>query len=416
MTSMQLSRSQWTIVLLIAAVQFVNILDFVMVMPLGPDFARALDIPESKLGLLSGSYTIAACISGLVGSVFLDRFDRRAALCVSLAGLVVGTAMGGFAFDLTSLMYARIVAGAFGGPATSLSFAIISDVIPSSLRGRAMGTVMGAFSLAAVIGVPSGLYLAEQFGWQAPFFATAGVGLLIAIGAWSFLPAMTHHLARGSKAVVFADVVKDPLVRGSLAMTAVVMAAGFILIPNIAAYVQLNLGFPREQLKYAYGFGGVASLVATQLGGRLVDRFGSFRTGTAGAAMFGAIVFSLFYMTWRSVAESTVIWGFVGFMFANGLRNVSYNTLASKVPDPSLRARFQSLQSAVQHLASGVAAAVSTALLTTSMVTGAADQSASEKTLEGMSVVAIVSMALTLAIPAMMLRVERGVRRRLVVG
>src|SRR5690348_13105039 len=39
------------VVLLVAAVQFVNILDFVMVMPMGPDFAAALGIPASKLGL-----------------------------------------------------------------------------------------------------------------------------------------------------------------------------------------------------------------------------------------------------------------------------------------------------------------------------------------------------------------------------
>src|SRR2546430_1917228 len=123
----QLTRQEWAIVLLIAAVQFVNILDFVIVMPMGPDFAKALDIPESHLGYVGGAYTAAACVSGLLGSLFLDNFDRRKALAVAMFGLVIGTASGALATDLPTLLAARVVAGAFGGPATSIAFSIISD-------------------------------------------------------------------------------------------------------------------------------------------------------------------------------------------------------------------------------------------------------------------------------------------------
>src|SRR6185295_9427747 len=136
--------SERAIILAIASVQFVNVLEFMIVMPLGPDFAAALDIPDSHLGYVGGSYTAAACISGLVCALFLDRFDRRNALAVAFAGLVVGTLAGAFARGLASLMLARVVAGIFGGPATSLSYSIIADVIPASRRGRAMGAVMTA--------------------------------------------------------------------------------------------------------------------------------------------------------------------------------------------------------------------------------------------------------------------------------
>src|SRR5688572_29617115 len=81
-------RRERTIVLLVAAVQFVNILDFMMVMPLGPDFANSLDIPMAHIGYLGGAYTVAAAMSGIAGSFFLDRFDRRKALAVTILGLV----------------------------------------------------------------------------------------------------------------------------------------------------------------------------------------------------------------------------------------------------------------------------------------------------------------------------------------
>jgi hypothetical protein len=55
-----LGVSEQTVVFLIGAVQFVNILDFVMVMPMGPDFAAALHIPSSSLGYIGGAYTAAA--------------------------------------------------------------------------------------------------------------------------------------------------------------------------------------------------------------------------------------------------------------------------------------------------------------------------------------------------------------------
>ena len=70
------SARERTVVLLVAAVQFVNLLDFMMVMPLGPDFAKALDIPLSHIGYLGGAYTLSAAVAGFVGSLFLVRFDR----------------------------------------------------------------------------------------------------------------------------------------------------------------------------------------------------------------------------------------------------------------------------------------------------------------------------------------------------
>ena len=61
---------------LVGAVQAVNILDFMMVMPLGPDFAQALGIPTAHIGWIGGSYTVAAAFSGILGrSSSIDSTD-----------------------------------------------------------------------------------------------------------------------------------------------------------------------------------------------------------------------------------------------------------------------------------------------------------------------------------------------------
>ena len=188
--------SERAIVFCVGAVQFVNILDFMIVMPLGPDFAAALGIPVSQLGYVGGSYTAAASISGLAGAFFLDRFDRRKALAVAMLGLVLGTLGGAFARGLGTLMLARIVAGAFGGPATSLAYSIVADVIPAERRGRAMGAVMGAFSIASILGVPAGLELAHRGGWRLPFIAVALLGAILGTYAFVVLPPMSGHRAQ----------------------------------------------------------------------------------------------------------------------------------------------------------------------------------------------------------------------------
>lgn len=387
------------VVFLIAAVQFVNVLDFVMVMPLGPDFAAALGIPASKLGLISGSYTAAAASAGLLGSLFLDRFDRRPALGVALLGLVLGTALGGMARDLPTLMGARLLAGFFGGPATSLSFSIVADVVPESRRGAALGLVMGAFSVAAVLGVPAGLELARQLGWRAPFFAVAALGAVVAVTACLLLPPLRGHLAAGARRVPLSQLFTSREVLLSWAMTFVVMAAGFSLIPNLSAFVQFNLGYPRAKLGLLYLAGGCVSFVATQAAGPLVDRFGSFRVGTAGSVL---LIFTIATGFAMAPPLLPVIGIFMVFMLAMALRNVSYNTLTSKVPRGSERARFMSIQSAVQHAASAAGAFLASQML--SELPGGA--------LAGMDRVAAIAIALTVALPFMLYRVESAVQRR----
>jgi predicted MFS family arabinose efflux permease len=394
--------SERAVIFLIGAVQFVNILDFVMVMPLGPDFARGLGIESSHIGYIAGSYTAAASVAGLVGGAFLDRFDRRKALAVSMLGLVVATGAGGLATGLPSLMLARVCAGLFGGPATSLAMAIVAELVPVERRGRAMGAVMGAFSVASVVGVPMALEVAEVGGWRMPFFAVAALGLLVVLGAIFFLPPIRGHLEaarRQHHPVGVGELLRSRDVQLSYLMSAVVMMAGFVLIPNISAYVQQNLGFPRSQVGQIYFFGGIISFITLRLAGPRVDRYGAFLVGTVGAVLASIFTYIGFidYPAWLPIPVL-----FMGFMMANGIRNVSYNTLTSRVPSNAVRARFMSLQSAVSHMASALAAFLSSKLLV----------DLPDGKLGGMTQVAVVSIGLTLAVPPMLWVVERRLRKR----
>ncbi len=332
-----------------------------MVMPLGPDFARALQIDVGQLGYLGGSYTAAAGLAGLVLAPLLDRFDRRWVLCVAMLGLVAGTAAGALATGLPSLLAARIVAGFFGGPATSSALAIVADVVPNERRGRAMGVVMAAFSIASILGVPMGLFVARIGSWRTPFWSLGLFGALVTVGCVALLPPMVHHLTdEQRRPTSVGAMLARSEVRWSYVMTAAVMMSGFAIIPNISAYIQGNLGYSRNTLETLYAMGGVASFVAMHTAGRLVDATRPLIAGSVGVVGFSLVVLGMFVWPVESVGVF-----FVCFMTVMALRNVAHQTLASRVPEAQERGRFMSLQSAIGHLAGAAGAFGSSQILLT---------------------------------------------------
>ncbi len=396
--------SERTVIFLIGAVQFVNILDFMMVLPLGPFFAGPLGIPASRIGVIGGSYTAAAAVSGIACSFFLDRFDRRKALGVAVAGLVMATALGGFSTGFGSIVFARVLAGLFGGPATSLSLSIVADVIPSERRGKALGAVMGAFSVSAVLGVPAGLELARWGGWRLPFFSVAGLGLVLLPVAIALLPPLTGHLAAGSAArsarTGFVSLLSRPTVQLSAIATVVVMASAFLVVPVITPYLVFNLRFPDRDLKWIYMIGGALSFVVLRVIGALVDRFGSTRLAAVGTAVFLLVAWFAFV---RYDPRIPITLLFVLFMLGMNFRMAPYQTLISKVPAPRERASFMSLMGAVQHLSTSAGAVFSSVILSTGE-TGE---------LVGMPRLGGIAMAVAALVPPLFLLVERRIGRAL---
>lgn len=397
---MSLTPQERRLTLVIAAVQFINILDFMMVMPLGPDFAKALDIPVAHIGYIGGSYTAAASVAGLLGSLFLDRFDRRKALAVAMAGLVISTALGGFAWDLPSLLAARVLAGLFGGPAVAIAIAVVSDSVAAERRGQATGIVMSSFSLAAIAGVPVGLELARLGGWRLPFFAVAAAGLVVAAIALAILPPQRGHLTSetGPGAWVrFTALLTRRKTWLAYATVALIQIQQFMIIPNIASYVQGNLGFPREHLGLFYLIGGSLSFLTTRWAGRLVDRVGASPVTFAATAGLCGVIYVAFvnYPAWMPVLAV-----FPLFMMFIGIRMVANGTALSRVPDPAERAGFMALVSAVQHMSSAFGAFLSAHIL----------ENAADGALVHVPLMATVSIGVGLAVPLLTLWLERASR------
>ncbi len=387
----------------LAAVQFVNVLDFMMVMPMGPDLARSLDIPLDQLGLIGGSYTLAAFVAGVLGSIVLDRFHRKQVLVFSLVGLVLGTWSATFATGLYSLLAARVVAGFFGGPATSAMLAIVSDVISPERRGRALGMVMASFSIASILGVPLGLELARLGGWTMPFWVVGALGLVVTIGAMAYLPRYPQHQHPHHASESRHGWITSPLVLTSFACAALAVLSSFMLIPNLSGFLQFNAGWPREKLGLLYLAGGILSLFSTRLGGNWNDRTGSFPpVATATALLVILLSWGMLIGNPAGHPNIPVLPWFAAFMLANSLRWISISTLTSKVPLPHQRARYMSILSAVQHLSSSSGAILSTRLL----------RNAPDGSLNGVPALGATAIGLGVAVLPLLYLVERRLASR----
>ncbi len=349
--------SERKLIYLIGAAELFNVLDFAMVLPLGPDIAKALDIPVSNLGMINGSYIAAQAITGIAGAFFLDRLDRRRALAVALAGLVVATASCGLATGFASFVAGRMVAGVFGGLTETLVWTIVSDLVPPGRCGRALGAIASASAVASVLGVPAGLELARLCGWRALFFTLAALGALIIFAVMSVLPPQRAHLL--IQPARFREVLRRPVVWLGLACPAVGMIAHYALVPNLSAYFQFNRGYPRDQLGLLYMIGGAVVVATARLGGWLTDRHGAVPVVAFGAALYAAVLIAGFIYPIDAIP---VVLIFVGFTISS-FRFVPIQALLFRIPAPEERARLLSVESAVGSTGSAIGAMVGAAIL-----------------------------------------------------
>ncbi|MFD2247110.1 MFS transporter [Pontibacter ruber] len=347
------------LIYLLAAIQFTHVMDFVIMMPLGPQLMRVFNISPSEFGLLVSAYTFSAAVAGFLSALFIDRFDRKHAVLGLYLGFAVGTLACALAPTYIMLLVARVVAGAFGGVLGALVLAVIGDAIPEHRRGAATGKVMAAFSVASIAGIPVGLYLASVTSWHAPFYLLAGLSFLVLLVAVRFLPNMRGHLTNAvpdNPFLVLKEIVAKRNLQWAMALMITLTMAGFLIIPFVSPYMVANVGFTEQQLSYIYLFGGLATVFTSQWAGRLADKYGKHRVFAIAAIL--SIPAILLITTLPPVPLYTALVATTLFFIFFGARFVPAMSLITSSVEPHLRGSFMSINSSVQQMSAGVGAFV----------------------------------------------------------
>lgn len=354
---------EWAVLGVLTLIQFASVLDYVIMMPLGPLFLRTFGIDAKAFGWLVSTYSLAAGAAAFLAATAIDRFDRKRLLIGLFVGFAVGTAACGLAPSYATLLLARLVTGLFGGVMGGVVMAMVADLIPLSRRGAAIGMVTSAFPLASILGVPIGLELSIAWGWHAPFLVLAGLCVLvlpIVIRVVPSLPPSAVGRAQSQSARAhlgrLVALATRPAYRQALVVTCLMVSSSGVVIPFISTYMTRNVGIAEGDLKWLYVCGGAVTFFTMNLVGRAVDRFGRLRVLVW--AGVGSIITTLGMTFLPATTLPWAVLAMIGYMVGNSSRWVAVSTLVNGVAAPADRGGFLAVNSAAQSFANGLATAV----------------------------------------------------------
>lgn len=154
--------------LIIAFVQFINALEYMIFNPLFTWMAPTFQVPVSQAGNVTGFYTLASVISGIGVWRWVGQLKpRRFLLCnMALLGGLTAMTLTTTRFDV--LLFWRFLAGVVGGTTMGVASSLLVNIMPPQLRPRALASTIAAFSLVSIVGMPTMLFLSEKIGSRVP--------------------------------------------------------------------------------------------------------------------------------------------------------------------------------------------------------------------------------------------------------
>jgi len=388
---------EWLLLLVLSAIQFSQMVDFMVLMPLGTQLMREFDITPTQLGFFVSIHTLAAGFSGFLSAFVIDRFDRRTALLALYACFAATMAACALAPGYATLLAARAISGAFGGVVAANIFTIVADVVPEGRRGRAFGVLMSSFSLASIAGVPIALVLALHFTWRAPYVFLAALCSSVLLAAWFVIPPVRAHLTLGGERNALAQwraVFGEPNHLRIFAFSALLVFSGFLVFPFIAPYLVANVGVSEADLPLVYLVAGIAALLAARFVGGWSDSIGRRAVFAACAVATAVTVLAMTSLPRAPLAVAVLVSMLV--FAASSARMVPAMALVTSGAEPRLRGSVMSFNAAIQQLAAGAASFVA------SLVVGRS----AEGELTGYWMIGMLSAAGTLACIALARRVR----------
>lgn len=346
------------VVFLLTITQFSVILDFMIMSPLGDMLMKSMNLTTTQFGLAVSAYAISAGLSGLLTAGFADRYDRKSLLLFFYVGFIVGTVLCGLATTYWLLIGARIFTGIFGGVIGSISMAIITDLFDIHHRGRVMGFIQMGFGASQVLGIPISLYIANLWGWQSPFMLVAGLAAITGVLIFTKLQPVTKHLALQHDNNAFQHLWQTISKRhhrmGFLA-TALLSLGGFMMMPFGSAFAINNLGLTNAQLPILFMLTGIGTLIIMPIIGKLSDKIDKFKLFTIASVWMMVMV--VIYTNLAVTPFYLVVVLNIIMMMGVMSRMVPSSALVSAIPDMQQRGAFMSINSSLQQIAGGFAAA-----------------------------------------------------------
>ncbi|RFS16367.1 MFS transporter [Emticicia sp. C21] len=353
-----MSSKEKLLLFVLACINFTHIVDFMIMMPLGPQLMEIFKISPRHFGFIVSAYGLSAGISGFLAAFFVDNYDRKKVILFAYIGFVVGTFACAFAPTHQFLIAARVIAGTFGGLLGAQVMSIVADTFDYQRRATAVGFVTTAFSIASVVGIPAGLFLANKLGWHTPFLVVGALGLIVIFLIIRYVPVLDKHLKnrreKPNPLAVITNILKNPNQLRALLLSVTIMLGHFSIIPYIAPTLVANVGFSQNDIYLIYLVGGALTIFSAPMVGKLADKKGKYPI----FVIFALLSLIPIYLITNMFTGA--LWAILGvsgifFVFSNG-RMIPTQAIISNVVTPQQRGSFMAINSSLQLFAQAMAA------------------------------------------------------------
>ncbi len=303
-----------------------------VVMGMLPEIAEGLGVSVPSVGLLISAYALGVVVGAPTLTALGVRFPPRRTLVGLMVLFVVGNALSALAPTYETLAAARVLTALAHGSFFGVGAVAARRLVAPERGSSAISLMIAGLTLANVIGVPLGTFVAQQTSWRLVLGAVAAIGLVTIVGLLAWMP---HELGEPGDLRTELAAFRRGRVWLVLGLTMIGFSALFAVYSYVSPILTELGGIPVEWVTPVLALFGVGTTIGTLAGGRLGDRYG-FSFVTIGL-LSTAVVLAAFAVLARSPLAAVallVLFGALAFALGPVVQNAVIE--AARVPGGSL--------------------------------------------------------------------------------
>jgi DHA1 family inner membrane transport protein len=365
-------QNEFLIVLLLAFITYITTVDSMLLMPLMNVVMDTYQIGAKTSTIIISIYSFTAFIAGILSSGFMDLYDRKKLLLFTFIGFTIGTGLCAYGTTFYLMIIYRGFTGIFGGIIGGVAMSIVSDLIPYQRRATAISIISLSFAIAAITGIPFGIYLSQAYDLFLPFKILAIISILTIFAILVWIPPVKQHLLNKKKKKFslshIANVFLDSNQFLALILAFLLVFSHQVVIIFVVPYFENNIGFSKDWIPIMYLIGGIVTVITSPFIGNLSDKLGNKKTFTI-LLLLSFIPILLTTHIERATIPIVIIICALFFIFAAG-RMIPAYTIMSAAMSKEKRGAFMSTRSAFLELGTFVATTISGFIVSIDKTTG----------------------------------------------
>jgi DHA1 family inner membrane transport protein len=281
-----------------------------------PDIAHDTGVSDAQSGQLITIYAITYALAAPILGSLTGKMDRR--LLLTLAALLIAASniVGATTTDFTWLMAARLTAAIGAALFSPVAVGVATTLVPPGKVAGAIALVFGGFVVSSVLGVPLGVWIGGEVGWQGSYGFVAIIAIVAALAVILTVPGGLK--AQGSSFRALGQVLAHRRLMVAISMGASQMAAQFVPYTFIALLLLNKASIEPGEMALAFMMFGGFSVLANVIGGRASDKYGPQVTMMVTMAALPMVLAGLEFLDYGLAVATMLmaIWGMAGFGFA----------------------------------------------------------------------------------------------------